>query len=132
MLDNLLLGFITFLHIVLILLVVLIPFIGNNYLLLLHTIFLPFVVLHWYINDNTCCLTLMEQQLRYNINGTMPDNTQCISYKIIAPVYDFANDYDSYSNLIYIITFVLWSISLSKLICRIKNGKISSLYDFCF
>lgn len=132
MLDNLLLGFITFLHIVFILLVVLIPFIGNNYFLLLHTIFLPFVVLHWYINDNTCCLTLMEQQLRYNISGTMPDDTQCISYKIIAPVYDFANDYDSYSNLIYIITFVLWSISLSKLICRIKNGKITSLYDFCF
>ena len=52
------------LHILFSIFILFTPFYGNNYLLLLHIIILPFIMSHWIINDQSCALTLMELKFR--------------------------------------------------------------------
>lgn len=130
--ENVLLNIIIILHICFILFVVVTPFIGNNYFLFLHAIVVPFIMLHWYINDNNCVLTLLEKEFRYRVYGTVPDPNECFTHRIIAPVYDFANDNENQSSFIYIITIILWVISLSRLYYNYKTGKLNSIDDLKF
>ena len=87
--NDILLNFIVLLHLLFVLFVVITPFIGNNYFLLMHSIVIPFVMAHWYLNDNTCFLTVMETSFRYKLYGKIPDPNNCFSYRLIAPIYDF-------------------------------------------
>jgi hypothetical protein len=107
--QNIILYLVKLIHILVILFIVITPFIGNNYLLLIHFIVTPFIILHWLLNDNTCCLTIMEKVLAKD------KNYKGILSKIIEPVYDFKKNNESYSILIYAATFVFWSISTYKL-----------------
>jgi hypothetical protein len=130
--NNTILNIIVLVHFFFVLFMVLTPFIGNNYFLLLHSIITPFIILHWLINDNTCILTLIEKTIRTKIYGTVPDSDECISYKLIAPVYDFKKNNTDMSTVIYIITIGLLSVSVGKLFYKYRSGQISSLYDlFC-
>ena len=130
--NQAILNLIVLTHFVFILFMVVTPFIGNNYFLLLHAIVTPFIIFHWIINDNTCILTLIEKSIRKKIYGTIPDSDDCISYKLIAPVYDFKKNNTDMSTVIYIITIGLLSVSVGKLYSRYSSGKISTLQDlFC-
>jgi len=102
--------------------IVLIPFIGNNYFLLLHFIIVPFIVLHWYIDDNTCALTLIEYNIRKYCYKNV-DKKDCIMGKIVEPVYDFKKDHQEYSKPIYIATFALWIIGSVTLYNNYKKSK---------
>lgn len=115
------------LHFIFILFVVLTPFIGNNYFLILHAITVPFMMAHWYLEDNRCALTMMEKKARHIINGVEPDQDDCFMYNLIAPVYDFNKKYKEHSMSLYIITIVLWLITLTKLYENWKNGKLRRL-----
>ena len=85
---------------------------------------------HWIANDNNCVLTVIEKSLRKKIYGYEPQPHECISYKIIAPIYDFTkNNYDL-SNIIYIITIGLWFIGIHKIYSNYKNGKLRNFRDF--
>ena len=53
--DSILL-LINVLHIIVIIFVLCAPFSGSNYLLFMHTIIVPFIMLHWVLNNNTCSL----------------------------------------------------------------------------
>lgn len=119
-------------HFLVVLFVVLTPFFGNNYFLIIHAIFVPFMMLHWYLNDNTCALTLMEKTLRKNIYGVEPDPNDCISYRIIAPVYDFKKNNGHMSGFIYVVTFILWGFTLTRLYSNYRNGKLSRLQDLVY
>jgi len=66
-LQDILLKVITALHIIYILFVVITPFTNSNYFLLLHSITIPFMMMHWVCNDNTCVLTLIERKIREKI-----------------------------------------------------------------
>ena len=55
---------ITVLHLLVIIFIICTPFTDSNYLLLMHTIIIPFIIMHWYLNNNTCSLTVAEQYLR--------------------------------------------------------------------
>lgn len=127
--DKIILDIIILLHLFFVLFVVLTPFIGSNYFLLMHVLVIPFMLLHWYLNDNTCCLTLMETQLRYKIYGKLPDPTDCISYRIVAPVYDFKKNNTHMQTFLYTLTISLWLGSVFKLRQNYKNGKFSSIRD---
>ncbi len=127
--NDILLNFIVVLHIFFIIFVIITPFIGNNYFLLIHSIVIPFIMLHWYANDNTCCLTLMESNIRHHLYGEYPNPNNCFTYKLIAPIYDFQKDNSDSTYPIYIVTIVLWLISLSKLYLNWSNGKLSSIED---
>ena len=89
LLNNVLLLFINIIHLMVILFIIIIPFSGSNYLLSLYIIIIPFIILHWLINDNTCCLTLLEKKIRSSINGQEIDKEDTYMHKLIAPIYDF-------------------------------------------
>ena len=125
--NELILDLIILLHFAFVLFVVLTPFIGNNYFLVLHAITVPFMMAHWVTNDNTCALTVMEKQIRYNLYGEPPDPNDCFTYKLIAPVYDFKKNNSDSSGFIYLITIILLLITLFRLYSNYKEGKLCKL-----
>lgn len=127
--NELMLYIIVILHFIFVMFVVITPFIGNNYFLLLHAITVPFMMLHWYVNDNNCVLTLMEKQIRYNLYGTIPDPDDCFMHRLIAPIYDFRKNNDDMSSFLYIVTFGLWIYTLIRLYNNFMDGKLSKLQD---
>lgn len=126
--DSILL-LINILHIIVIIFVLCAPFSGSNYLIFMHTIIVPFIMLHWVLNNNTCCLTVMEKFIREKAYGTEAKDEECISYKFIAPIYDFKKNNEAFSYFTYVATFSLWSISVYNLVDSIHSGKISSIED---
>lgn len=127
MLNEALLDLIVILHLIFVLFVVVTPFVGNNYFLILHAISVPFMMTHWYMNDNNCALTLMEKKVREAINGEEPDPNDCFTYNLIAPVYDFKKNYHQYSTFIYLVTISLWFVSLYRLYGNWRDGKLQRL-----
>jgi hypothetical protein len=117
------------LHTLLVVFVFLTPFVGSNYFLLLHSIIVPFIMIHWIFNDNTCALTIMEQQMRSQIYGKSVSCDDCFVGKLVKPVYDFkANNEDS-TIFIYSCTIFLWLVCVTKLYSEYKRGNISSFVD---
>ncbi len=123
---NILLYFITILHIIVIMFVLLSPFSNSNYLLLLHVVFVPFIMFHWYINDNTCCLTLAEKMIMEKTTGKEVDISECITYKLIAPIYDFNKNHKDFETFTYALTTFLWMISSYNLYSKYNNGEIKT------
>lgn len=117
------------LHFAFILFIVLTPFIGNNYFLVLHAMVVPFMMAHWYTNDNNCALTMMEKKLRQNLYGVEPNPDECFTYNLIAPVYDFKKNNSDMSAIIYIVTIALWGYTLLRLYINYRDGKLSRLQD---
>jgi hypothetical protein len=129
MFKQLLLNIITILHIIFVLFVVIVPFTSSNYLLLLHVLFIPFLLFHWILNDNTCVLTIIERKLRQQISGKDTMDDDCITCKLIEPVYDFRKNHETFTTIIYTITISLWLISVYKLYSGYKNGNINTFKD---
>ena len=50
-------------HILVRIFIVATPFLGDEYLLSLHAITIPFVMLHWITNQTVCALTELEKAL---------------------------------------------------------------------
>lgn len=115
-------------HILFILFVIFTPFWGNNYMLLMHAIIVPFIMLHWVMNDNTCILTVVEKALRAKA-GQGVDPNDCFTCRLIEPIYDFKKNYDNFSMFLYIITTVLWGLSAYKLYNKFKSGEITKIED---
>lgn len=126
--KEILLKIITLLHILLVIFVVVVPFTSSNYFLLLHAIFIPFLILHWVCNDNTCVLTIIERNLRKQIYGKV-DEEDCITCRLIEPVYDFRKNYATFTIIIYVITILLWLVSSGKLVFKYRSGNIKSITD---
>lgn len=120
---------IVMLHTLFVLFVIVTPFIGNNYFLMMHAMVVPFMVFHWILNDNHCFLTLLETQVRYQLYGTMPDPNDCFMHRLVAPVYDFKKNNEAFSITLYAITAMLWLISAYKLYSNWKNGKLAKISD---
>jgi hypothetical protein len=127
--DKITLQLIILIHTIFVLFVVVTPFSTSNYFLLLHIIIVPFVMLHWLLNNNTCALTLFEKSLREKITGIKTSKKDCFTCKIIEPIYDFKNNYKERSNFIYGATIALFLISAYKLYKKRKDGKIKKLQD---
>jgi hypothetical protein len=110
-------------HILVVLFIVLTPFSISLFpagslipglLLMIEVIVLPFLILHWVLNDSTCCLTVLESHLR----GIPMEKT--FMHSILDPVYRliFSKDHIDNTTLSYIILFVticLWIKSLHAL-----------------
>ena len=61
--------FINVLHMIVILFVICAPFSGSNYFLTMHLILVPFFLLQWVLNNNTCSLTVAEKFIREQTYG---------------------------------------------------------------
>jgi hypothetical protein len=127
--DKILLKLISGIHIIFICFVVFAQFFDSNYILFIHSIIMPFIMFHWLLNNNMCALTLLETKLREKITGNVNNKKECISCKIIEPIYDFKNNYADRAKFIYGATTTLWIISLIRLYFRYKRGFIKTYHD---
>ena len=116
------------LHILFAIFILFTPFFGNNYLMMLHIIVLPFVVSHWLINDQSCALTLMELKIRECIydNAKKED---CFFSSLVEPVYSLNKIFSNDVQMLYFITSFLWLASVSKLFYKFSNNEINKLSD---
>jgi hypothetical protein len=123
--NDIILFFINIIHILVIIFVVIVPFTNNNFLLLMHSIIIPFIMLHWMLNNDTCAITMMEKYVRIQMNGgTYIDDKDCISHKIIGPVYNFMNEHIDYSRWTWIMTSILWFVTLYKIRNKYENNEL--------
>jgi hypothetical protein len=116
----------------LILFILLAPFSGSNYILFINILIVPFILLHWYLNNNTCCLTSLEHYFRKNSYNDNNSNEGFMN-ELITPVYDFKKNNMDFEKIIYIIAYISFIISAGHLYYNYKNGKLNSfmeLYDF--
>lgn len=127
--NYLILKLITLTHLLLVLFIIAIPFTDSNYFLLLHAIFIPFMMIHWICNDNTCVLTIVERKIRKMIKKEKEDDKDCFTCRLIEPIYDFKKNYESFSKTIYLVTIGLWLISAGRLYYMYQIGDIKSYYD---
>ena len=120
---------ITVLHVLVIIFVLGAPFSDSNYLLVMHLIIVPFILLHWVLNNNTCSLTVAEKFIRDTTAGDNMDKEDCFTYKFIAPIYDFNKNNNNYSSFTYILTIGLWLTTVYNLLKKYKSGEINSFAD---
>jgi hypothetical protein len=130
LLNDGILTLITVLHMIVIIFVLAAPFSNSNYLLSLHAIIVPFILLHWWLNNNTCSLTVAEKFIRQQAYGESAKEDDCFSYKFIAPIYDFNKNHESYSTFTYVLALSLWGITIYNLSWKYKTGEIKSYEDF--
>ena len=126
--DSLLI-LINIIHLVVIIFVLAAPFSNSNYLMLLHIIVVPFIILHWLLNNNTCSLTVAETYIREKTVGTKVNSQDCFTYKLVAPIYDFNKDHETFSSFIYILTIGVWLISVYNISYKLCTGEISTIED---
>jgi len=122
---------INIIHLIVIIFVLAAPFSNSNYLMLLHIIVIPFIILHWLLNNNTCCLTVAEKYIREKNTGTSIKENDCFTYQLVAPIYDFNKDHQSFSSFIYILSISLWSVSVYNISNKICSNQINSINDLC-
>lgn len=127
--DTLLL-LINILHLIVIIFVLCAPFSNSNYLLLLHFIIVPFIMFHWILNNNICCLTVAEKIIRKKTIGVNIKDEDCFTYQLVAPIYDFSKNHETFSIFIYMLTISVWLISTYNLSNKLHSGKITSINDF--
>jgi hypothetical protein len=120
---------ITVLHVLVIIFVICAPFSNSNYLLIMHLIIVPFILLHWVLNNNTCSLTVAEKFIRERTTGDDIDKEDCFTYKFIAPIYDFNKNNKDFSSFTYILTIGLWLITVYNLLRKYESGEINSFAD---
>lgn len=120
---------ITFLHTCFFLALLVGPLFNSNYLLTLHALFIPFILAHWFSGDNTCAVTLTERAIRKMRKGDKYNDDDCVSCKIIEPVFDFPKYYPKYYKSIIVIGIVLWLCTMYKLYNKYKIGDIRSWKD---
>ncbi|AYV78464.1 MAG: hypothetical protein Edafosvirus14_11 [Edafosvirus sp.] len=127
--NEFVLNVIWILHILIIIFIIGAPFTNSNYILFVHFIFVPFMILHWVLNDNTCVLTIIEKRIRKQLYGKEVDGNECYTGKLIEPIYDFKKNYQTLSVLIYVVVIGLWLITTYKLYNKYQNGELSNCKD---
>ena len=105
---------INLIHLCIIFFVTLSPFTNNPMLLSFHVIFLISMMIHWKLNSDECCLTLLESKLR------KIKISEGLLHRILSPFFT--------NNIEY--SYVIWSITLGFLcisIIKLYYIKISSV-----
>lgn len=123
-------NFVSMIHLILIILIISFPFSNTPMFLFFHIIFIPFIIFHWLVNNDTCVLTLIEKKLR-GINDEKDLEKKCYTQQILSPIFKFANNYKEFSRFTYASVIILWSLSLSKLLFDVDKGIVKNLTDIC-
>ena len=96
-------------HVLIVLFIILTPFIGNEYMLSLHCLFVPLMMLHWATNQSVCALTEVEKF----VTGSKVDEDTFFG-KVIGPVYKFKTQKEE-NLFVWTGALTLWLVTLSKL-----------------
>jgi len=98
------------------------PFFGDQYLLSLHAITIPFVMMHWASNQTVCALTELEKF----VSGNKEEDTffgqifvpiyknESFVGTILKPIYT-VKDKDEEKRLVWVGLALLWFITLYRL-----------------
>jgi hypothetical protein len=113
-------------HIFVIIMALIIPFSNSNYLLMMYIITIPVVLMHWIFKDNTCMISLVEKKIRKTYGSNIDD---CVTCKLIEPIYDFSKNNEKYSNYIYIITIIIYFVAVFRMFYKYKIGTITKFSD---
>ena len=89
-----------FIHLILFIAVLTIPFMKDTQMLEMYSILIPFIFYHWSVNDDTCALTQMEMY----VTGNSKEET--FFGRIMGPIYKM-DDTDA-NNLLKTLMFGLW------------------------
>ena len=122
-------------HIAIVLAIIICPFIVTGVNLTLYVVIIPFIVLHWYTNNNTCALTTLERAIRRRSNPDSEnvepeEKEECFTCDLIEPVYDVHKNMPSFSsNGIYIITLMLWLFAAARLRTAYQDGGYLALLE---
>ena len=108
---------IKYLHILLVLFIILTPFIGSPYLLSMHLLIVPFIMIHWITNQSVCALTEMEKIL-----SGKTDDDETFFGQLVGPVYKFKTK-DDENLFMWALLIALWFITFF----RLKNTDFSYL-----
>ena len=81
------------------------------------------------MRSNICCLTLTEKVIMKKIFKNNYNDENCISCKIIDPIYAIPNNYNDYMSIIYIILITLWIIAIYRLHNMYKNGTLHKYFN---
>jgi hypothetical protein len=125
---NILANIIAVFHLLFIIFITTTPFVTDNpFILLYYCFMLLFVMFHWYLNDDTCVLTLIEAKLRGQKKG------DTFMGKLLKPIYNVSSDeikYLSYFLLIFAFLRIrLWEKERYELICRTLYIKYKLIYN---
>ena len=126
--DSLLI-MINIIHLIVIIFVLAAPFSNSNYLMFLHVVIVPFIMLHWLLNNNTCCLTVAEKYIRQKTVSTTINEEDCFTYQLVAPIYDFSKKHETFSTIIYMLTISVWLVSVYNISTKICNGQLKKIDD---
>lgn len=100
---------ISVIHFFLVVFLILAPFSGSPYLISLHFLVVPFIMLHWITNQTVCALTEMEKLVR----GTTNDDETFFG-KVVGPVYRFKRRGDE-QVFVWTVLVTLWFVSAVQL-----------------
>jgi len=116
-------GLINIIHILVRAFILLTPFFGGDYLLSLHFLIIPFIMLHWATNQTVCALTEMERLARGGCDrkdtffGKVMDpiyKNESFVGTIISPFYTI-EDKETETLAVWVGLTGLWLITLYKL-----------------
>ena len=96
-----------FIHLIILIVGILIPLLGNNIQLRAYSIALVIVFFHWMMNDDTCALTMLESKL------TGKETSKTFTGRIISPIFKL--DDNEAKILIKTLFFILWLLTQWRL-----------------
>ena len=96
-------------HFLLVVFIVGTPFWGDDYLLSMHLLIVPFIMLHWITNQSVCALTEME---KFVTGKTCDDET--FFGQVVGPVYKFKTQREE-NLFVWTLMVTLWLVTLIKL-----------------
>lgn len=112
-------NFIRFLHILIVLFIIGAPFSNDPRVLIVHITSCISLLVHWYLNNDTCCLTLVESYL----SGKKKKET--FMGRLISPVYTL--DESTTSKVTYYSTIALMLVSIFRFSRMEKKANLSAL-----
>jgi hypothetical protein len=74
------------LHVLIVIAAVTVPFSDDDTMLAAYVFMIPFLWMHWLMNDDTCALTALECRLR-----GLESSGESFIYKVVSPVYKIKN-----------------------------------------
>ena len=88
-------------HLIIMIAGFLIPFVGNSYWLRTYSLLIPFLFLHWSMNDDTCACTAAEQIVRGEKN-----KHKTFIGKLMKGIYILPDE--DWSKILKMVYFSLW------------------------
>ena len=96
-----------YIHVLLLIAGIILPFIGQTKHLEFYSILIPILFLHWALNDDTCFLTNLEHM----VTDTPKERT--FMGRLVGPIYNLSDD--AVGKAIKVILFTLWLFVQFKL-----------------